>query len=117
MEPDVAVDARPQLAFGIFHAQLHTHDLMLAFFLRLDISGEELGLLPDLFHDTFELLFREGIDRHVGRLTDADLADVALRNVDHDIKLSGFEQPGNGRIRRDQIAGTQLQHFDDGIGR
>src|SRR3989338_7768975 len=50
-------------------------------------------------------------------LADALAADDGFRDVDADVKLAGFEQRGDGGVGRNQVARTDVEHLDGGVGR
>src|SRR4029077_14309801 len=109
--------SRQNAPSGIVDADFDPEHLMNSLLARLDVARQEFGLLIDLFHDTLENLFREGIDAHFRFLAELHAADLRLRNIDAHVNLILLEERGDRSIRRDQITGTDVEDFDSGSGR
>src|SRR6266852_3883411 len=63
-----------------------------------------------------EDLIGKRIDSHVGLLADADAANFGFGNIDADVDLVAFKQRGDGRIRGDEVAGADIENFNDSGG-
>ena len=62
-------------------------------------------------------LFADRVHGDFGFLADLHAADFGFRNVDAHIDLIAFEQSGDRSVGRNQIAGTNVENFDGGLGR
>src|SRR3990167_1932189 len=107
--------AQPPARVG--HAHLDAEHLVDALGTRLDVARQEFGLLVDLLHLAGEGFAGKGIHAQLGPLADAHAADDGFRDVDADVKLAGFEQRGDGGVGRNQVARTDVEHLDGGVGR
>ena len=58
----------------------------------------------------------DGIDGDFGFLADLDARNLGFRNVDAHVNLIALEQRGHRSIGRNQIAGTDIEHFDRRCG-
>src|SRR6266702_2517466 len=88
-----------------------------ALFAGLHVARQEFGLLVDLFHYTIENLVGERIDADFGFLAELDAADHSFRNVNAEVNLIAFEQCGDGRIRRNEVARAHVQNLHGRGGR
>src|SRR6267143_3661894 len=102
---------------SVVDANFHAEDLVDALFAGLHVAGKKLRLLIDLFDRTVENLVGKGIDAHFSLLAQADAADFGFGNVDADVDLVAFEKRGDGRVGRDEIAGADVENFDNRGGR
>src|SRR5579859_2960912 len=100
---------------GIIDANLYTENLVDALFARLYVARQEFRLLIDLFDDTVEYLFLKWVDVNFGFLADGDFGQLRFRNVDADVNLVAFEKCGDGSVGSDDVAGTNVEHFDCGV--
>src|SRR5437773_2158342 len=98
---------------GIMDANFYANDLVHAFFAGLNIARQEFGLLVDLFDEAVESSVRKGIDANFGFLAKLDAADFGFGNVDANVDLIFFEKRGDGGIRRDEVARTDVENLDD----
>src|SRR6266480_3585668 len=98
---------------GIMDANFYANDLVDAFFAGLNIARQEFGLLVDLFDEAVESSVRKGIDANFGFLAKLDAADFGFGNVDANVDLIFFEKRGDGGIRRDEVARTDVENLDD----
>src|SRR5262249_30221286 len=89
---------------------------MAAFVTALHVARGEFALSVDLLDHAVERAVGEGVDFDFGLLADLDQAELRFRDVDADVNLIFFEQPRDGLVRRDEIAGADWQDFDDGAG-
>src|SRR5258708_3218570 len=109
--------SRPDVARGVLACGFFAPNLGDAFFAGLDVAGQKFGLLVDLLDDTVENLIGEGIDVDFGFLAELDAADHGFRDVDADVNLVAFEQGGDGRIGRNEVARTHVQDLHGRGGR
>src|SRR5216683_1733727 len=114
---DVGGHPGADAAGGIVDADFYAEDLVDAFFAGLHVAGQKFGLLVDLPDDTVENLIGEGIDVDFGFLAELDTADHGFRDVDADVNLVAFEQCGDGRIGRNEVARTHVQDLHGRGGR
>src|SRR2546421_2685151 len=98
---------------GIMDANFYANDLVHAFFAGLNIARQEFGLLVDLFDEAVESSVQKGIDANFGFLAKLDAADFGFGNVDANVDLIFFEKRGDGGIRRDEVARTDVENLDD----
>src|SRR6266436_3063089 len=101
---------------GIIDADFYANDLVDALFAGLHIARQEFGLLVDLFDETIESGVRKRIDANFGFLAKLDAADFGFGNVDTNVDLIFFEKSGDRCIRRDEVAGANVENLDDGGG-
>src|SRR6266852_852843 len=102
---------------GIIDANFYAYDLVDALFAGLNIARQEFGLLVDLFDEAIESGVRKRIDANFGYLAKLDAADFGFGNVDTNVDLIFFEKSGDWCIRRDEVAGANVENLDDGGGR
>src|SRR5713226_1899007 len=101
---------------GIIDANFYANDLVDALFAGLNIARQEFGLLVDLFDEAVESSVRKRIDANFGFLAKLDAADFGFGNVDANVDLILFKKSGDGGIRRDEVARTDVENLDDGGG-
>src|SRR5229473_5482800 len=101
---------------GIIDANFYAYDLVDALFAGLNIARQEFGLLVDLFDEAIESGVRKRIDANFGSLAKLDAADFGFGNVDANVDLVFFEKSGDWCIRRDEVAGANVENLDDGGG-
>jgi hypothetical protein len=104
-------------AVGVLDVDLDAEDLMLAIVAGLDVAGKEFSGRGDLLYVSGELTLAQSVDRDLGGLTDLQPAEVGLGDVDLDPELVGLEHGHHDLVGGYEIAGTNADGFDDGIGR
>src|SRR6266571_265006 len=114
---DVGGHPGADAAGRIVDADFYAEDLMDALFAGLHVARQKFGLLVDLFHYTIENLVGERIDADFGFLAELDAADHSFRNVNAEVNLIAFEQCGDGRIRRNEVARAHVQNLHGRGGR
>src|SRR5215475_1052628 len=108
--------SRLQQSFAVIDADFDAEDQMIAFVAALHVARGEFALSVDLLDHSVERAVGEGVDFDFGLLADSDQAELRLGDVDADVDLIFFEQPRDSLVRRDEIAGSDRQDFDDGAG-
>src|SRR5262252_1624040 len=108
--------SRLQQSFAVIDADFDAEDQMVAFVAALHVARGEFALSVDLLDHAVERAVGEGVDFDFGLLADLDQAELRFGDVDADVDLIFFEQPRDGLVRRDEIAGADRQDFDDGPG-
>src|SRR5579871_875186 len=101
----------------IVDANLDAKDLVHPLFACLNVARQKFRLLINLLDDAVKNYFRKRIDEHLGFLPQRDVTDLGLGYVDANVNLIALEQRRDRRIRRDQISGPHIEHFDSRIGR
>src|ERR1700675_3899973 len=107
-ELPIGSHARNHMPGGINDANLHAKNLVHAFLPGLDVARQEFSLLVNLFEDPFENCFRKGVDSDFGLLPEFEAAIFGFGDVDAHVDLILFEQSGDRRIRRDEVARSNV---------
>ena len=101
---------------SVVDANFHAKNLVDALFASLHVAGQEFSLLINLFDDTVEDLIRKRIDADFGLLAELHVAEHGFRDVDADVDLIAFEERGDRCVWSDQVAGTDIENFNCGVG-
>src|SRR6266852_5676960 len=109
--------AGEDVAGRVVDANFYAEDLVNALFAGLHVARKKLSLLIDLFDRAVKNLIGKRIDAHLGLLAKVDAADFRLRNINAHVNLVALEERRNWRVGRDEIAGADVQDFDNGGGR
>ncbi len=102
-------------AVRVIDVDFDAEDEVLAVVGGLDIAGEEFALGCDLLDRAGEVL-GEAFDADVGVLIEADAGEARFRNPDLDPELRSFLHGDDDLIGGDEIARTDTDDFDDGVG-
>src|SRR5262249_9754539 len=105
-----------QRSFAVVNADFDAEDQMVAFVATLHVARCKFALSVDLLYHSVERAVGEGVDFDFGLSADLDHAEPRLRDIDADVDLIFFEQPRDGLVRRDEVAGADRQDFDDSAG-
>src|SRR5215469_22049 len=114
---DVGIDPSAQQVAAVVDSQLYPHHFVYPFFPSLDITWKKFCLLAYLLHTSGERSMWKAVDADLGFVANVNSAYFRLRNIDHHVKLVSFEYFGQGCIRRQQVAGSDVHGFDHDGGR
>src|SRR5262245_58410734 len=99
----------------VINADFDAEDQVATFAAALHVARSEFALRIDLLDHAVERAVGEGVNFDFGFLADFDQAELRFGDIDADVNLIFFEQPRDGLIRRDQVAGANRQDFHNGV--
>src|SRR5689334_25109998 len=101
----------------VIDADFHAKNLVNALFAGLHVAGKKFGLLINLLDDAFENLVAERVDTNLSFLAELNSPKLGFRDVNADVNLILLEKRGDWCVRRNQIAWTHVENFDNRVRR
>src|SRR5215831_2186017 len=90
---------------------------MNAFLAGLYVARKKFSLLIDLLYDALENRIGKRIDANFRPLANLDAAVFRFWNVNANIRLIFLKKRGDRRVRSNQVARPDIEHFDNRRGR